>query len=82
MKIRLFLKLSKLFLQSLFFFQAEYEKRYFAELYQPLVATSPPPFAMHGEMQRMCLQVKDVLPLVPTEVIYRDLREYIDCSFF
>jgi len=55
--------------------KAEYEKRYLDELREPLVMSSPLPYPMAGspEVMRMSLQVSEVLPYVPRDVIVRDL---------
>ncbi|KAK9501523.1 hypothetical protein O3M35_012230 [Rhynocoris fuscipes] len=57
--------------------KAEYEKRYIDELNRPVLVTSPyvpaPVRQPSPELIRMSLQVAEVLPYVPREVIMRDL---------
>lgn len=56
--------------------KAEYEKRYLDELNRPVLVTSPyatPVRQPSPELMRMSLQVQEVLPYVPRDVIIRDL---------
>lgn len=59
----------------------EFEKRYAADQLRQ-VQQQRPAFQAHPEINRMALQVREVLPHVPYNVVYKDLCKYLfPCHF-
>lgn len=55
----------------------EWEKRYFVS--QATVAqTRSPATQVHPQVHHMAVQVREVLPDVPYDVVYRDLRKFLN----
>lgn len=58
--------------------QVEYEKRYIKDKHRAYILTQQSMILKnHRELQKMVLQVSEVLPHVPREVIFRDLGKYL-----
>lgn len=60
---------------------SEWEKRYFASQ-NSSAQTRPVGTQVHPQIHHMAMQVREVLPDVPYDVVYRDLREYYTIKIF
>lgn len=60
----------------------EWEKRFIASQNNSAVPARPAGTQVHPQIHHMAMQVKEVLPDVPYDVVYKDLRKYIFIQIF